>query len=208
VRLVLVGGGGHASDILGALEAIEANGGPRIVSGIVADAEIDMSRFKDRGVRQIGTIDDLSKLDVTHFVAAVGYPVGRKAVAIRAEAAGLKPYCVIHPSAWAPTGVAVGPGAVILARACISPGAVIGSHAMISNMAIIGHDCRVGDYVSVMPGAAVSGDTHLDEGCLIGTNAAVIEKRRVGAWATVGAGAVVVSDIPPNVTAMGAPARF
>jgi acetyltransferase-like isoleucine patch superfamily enzyme len=59
-----------------------------------------------------------------------------------------------------------------------------------------------------MPGAAVSGDTLLGEGCTIGANATVLEKRSVGAWAVIGAGAVVTSDIPDNVTAKGIPARY
>jgi serine acetyltransferase len=38
-------------------------------------------------------------------------------------------------------------------------------------------------------------------------NAGVIGGVTVGAWSTVGAGASVVRDVPPNVTAVGVPAR-
>jgi sugar O-acyltransferase (sialic acid O-acetyltransferase NeuD family) len=178
------------------------------VIGIVADDDIDMSRFEDRGITQLGSIDDLKHLDATHFIAAVGYPAGRKAVAERAIGFGLQPISIIHPRAWVPNDVPVGPGSVILAGVCISPRAVVGCHVYLSHGSLIGHDCRASDYASVMPGAAVSGDTLLGEGCTIGANATVLEKRSVGAWAVIGAGAVVTSDIPDNVTAKGIPARY
>jgi serine O-acetyltransferase len=41
----------------------------------------------------------------------------------------------------------------------------------------------------------------------IGTGAKVIGGLRIGAGATVGANAVVVADVPPGATVVGAPAR-
>lgn len=58
-----------------------------------------------------------------------------------------------------------------------------------------------------MPGAAISGDTVLEEQCLIGTNACVIQGIRIGRGATVGAGAVVTRDVPPGATVIGNPGR-
>ena len=36
----------------------------------------------------------------------------------------------------------------------------------------------------------------------------MIEKVKIGAWTTVGAGAVVTQDLPAGVTAVGVPARI
>ena len=213
MRIVLIGGGGHASDVLGAIEALNkknlnAQGAGLEVVGVVADDEIDMKRFVGRGVKQIGTLDDLKHLDVSHYIACVGYPEGRKIVAERANACNLVAATVIHPRAWMPENVTVGSGSVILAGVCISPLVSIGSHAYISHGALIGHDCIVSNFVSVMPGASISGDTFLGEGCLIGASATVLQGRLVGEWAVIGAGAVVTSDIPAKVTAKGMPARY
>lgn len=210
MRIVLLGGGGHASDVLGAIEAWNASvgAGELRVVGIVADQEVDASRFADRAVGRIGGMEDLKHIDATHYISCVGYPQGRKSLAERAEALNLRAATVIHPRAWVPKNVPVGPGSVILAGVCISPCAKVGAHAYLSHGCLIGHDCVVSDYVSVMPGGSVSGDTHLGEGCVIGSNATVLEKRSVGAWSVIGAGAVVTSDIPANVTAKGIPAKF
>lgn len=213
MRIVLLGGGGHASDVLGTIEAITgsldaASSGTLSVAGFVADVDVDRSRFAHRGIKHLGSLDELPRLDVSHYIAAVGYPQGRRIVAARAEACGLVPLSIVHPRAWVSEHVSIGAGCVIFAGACISPGVTLASHCMISNGALLGHDCKVASYVSVMPGAAVSGDTHLHEGCMIGSNATVIEKRTVGAWSMVGAGAVVTADIPAGVTAKGVPARY
>jgi sugar O-acyltransferase (sialic acid O-acetyltransferase NeuD family) len=210
MRVILLGGGGHASDVLGALEALNAFTVPshRVeIAGILADEEIAPGRFLRRQVRQIGNIDDLKHIDATHYIACVGYPKGRKSVVDRADAHALAPFTVIHPRAWLSSDVVIGAGAVILANACISANVSIGAHACISNGAIIGHDCRIADFVSVMPGACISGNASVSEGCMIGANATVLEGLSVGAWATVGAGAVVTSHIPEHVVAKGMPAR-
>lgn len=213
-RIVIIGGGGHASDVLNALEerafvAAAAKDYDVEIVGLVADGSIDMGRFAGRGVTQIGSIDGLGELGATHFVSAVGYPEGRRAVTERALRAGLKP-CrpIVHPSAIVAEGVALGPGSVVLAGACISRGVVTGAHICIGALAIVGHDCRMGDFATVMPGAAISGDTDLAEGCMVGANATVIEKCRIGPWSEIGAGAVVTKDLPAGVTAKGVPARW
>jgi acetyltransferase-like isoleucine patch superfamily enzyme len=40
----------------------------------------------------------------------------------------------------------------------------------------------------------------------VGTGAAVIQGVEIGSWSVIGAGAVVTTDIPANVTAVGVPA--
>jgi acetyltransferase-like isoleucine patch superfamily enzyme len=44
------------------------------------------------------------------------------------------------------------------------------------------------------------------KGAWIGAGATIIQKRQVGAWSMIGAGAVVVADIKPGVVAFGNPA--
>jgi sugar O-acyltransferase (sialic acid O-acetyltransferase NeuD family) len=208
MRVVLIGGGGHASDILGAFEAAAAaDGHPgHSVVGIVADTEVDPRRFAHRGVRQIGDLSDLKHIDASHYIVAIGYSQPRRDIQARVAPYGLEAATIIHPQAEVPPGVPVGQGSVVLGGAHVSPMAVIGHHVHLSYGCLIGHDCQVQDFVTVLPGAAVSGDTVLGEACLIGTNATVIEGRTIGREAIVGAGAVVLSDIPAGVTAVGIPA--
>ena len=45
-------------------------------------------------------------------------------------------------------------------------------------------------------------------GAFIGAGAIVIPGKKIGAWSIVGAGAVVINDIPDGVVVVGNPARI
>lgn len=212
-RIVLIGGAGHASDLLGVIEAMNeaAQAAPTPwaeVVGIVADGAIDPKRFVGRGVERIGSIDDLKHIDATHYVMGIGYSQPRRTVQKRMEPFALMPLTLVHPRAWVHPSASIGAGTVVLAGAVVSAMAVIGDHCVIHHNSVIGHDAQLQDFVTVLPGASVSGDTLLEEACAIGSRAVVIEKRTVGADAIVGAGAIVSRDLPPGVVATGVPARW
>ena len=53
----------------------------------------------------------------------------------------------------------------------------------------------------------MGGEVVIEEGALVGIGAIVVPRTTIGAWATVGAGAVVIKPVPPGVTVVGVPAR-
>jgi serine acetyltransferase len=72
---------------------------------------------------------------------------------------------------------------------------------------IIGRRCVI--YQNVTVGTADDSPQYpiLEDEVVIGANAVVIGPIRVGRGATVGAGAVVVKDVPPGATVVGNPGR-
>ena len=142
-----------------------------------------------------------------YYITAVGDNRVRQRLAALADAAGLTPWTLRHPSAQ------VGLECTIDVGNCLAPGTVLtrairlGRHCIVNVGATISHDCQIADFVNINPGVTICGDVAIEEGCYIGAGATVIDKVSIGAWTTVGAGAVVVEPLPGGVLALGVPAR-
>lgn len=210
MRIVLIGAGGHASDILGAFEARALHFGEKTtpIIGILNDGEVQGNHFSRRNVQHIGGISDLPHVDATHYIVAVGYSRGRKNLFEKLLVSGLEAASIVHPLADVPRTVRVGKGTVILSGVRISPMAVIGNHVYLSHGCLIGHDCLISDFATVLPGAAISGNTTLDESSLVGSNAVVAQNINIGTRAIVGAGAVVLKDVLKDSTVVGNPSAL
>ncbi len=203
-KLVLIGGGGHASNVLGVVEEIGA--GIELL-GFVDDGHVDARRFENRDAPHLGPLAELPRLGATHYVSAVGWPETRRVLARHGDAAGLEPLVLVSPKANVGSGVTIGPGSVVFAGACVAPMAVVGEHCYIGQLASVEHDCVIGDFTSVMPAAVLSGDSKIGARCTVGTNATVIQGRTLSDDVILGAGAVAVRDLSGPGTYVGVPAR-
>lgn len=109
-----------------------------------------------------------------------------------------------HLSRWL-TGVEIHPAAAIGRRCFIDHG--MGT--------VIGETADIGDDVLMYHGVTLGGDSPrrekrhptLEDGVTIGANATLVGAITIGENATVGAGAVVVDDVPPETTVVGNPAE-
>ncbi|MCR9154885.1 MAG: NeuD/PglB/VioB family sugar acetyltransferase [Bacteroidetes bacterium] len=138
---------------------------------------------------------------------AVGAPKTRKIIKGKISKGHNFPK-LIHPTVifLDPEQIAIGRGSLITAANVISTNVEIGEFVMINLQCTIGHDCTIGDYCSLMPGARLSGGVKLEKEVFVGTNAVILPYLKVGAGATIGAGAVVTEDVPPGRTFAGVPA--
>lgn len=114
---------------------------------------------------------------------------------------------LIHPEAKISKFVDMGTGNIICFNSFISVNTKIGNHISINPGCGIGHHTIIGDFSTLYWNVTLSGNVQINEGCEVGSNAVVIPKRTVGKWSILGAGAVVVKDIPENCTAVGVPAK-
>ena len=72
----------------------------------------------------------------------------------------------------------------------------------------VGHDTVIGDYSSFMPTCNISGEVNIGEGVYCGTGAKIINQKNVGKLSTIGAGAVVIKDVPDYAVVAGVPAKI
>ena len=99
----------------------------------------------------------------------------------------------------------------------IHPGAKIGSRLFIDHGmgVVIGETCEIGNNVTIYQGVTLGG-TGKEKGkrhptvrdnALIATGAKVLGSIEIGENAKIGAGSVVLKDVPPNSTVVGIPGR-
>jgi sugar O-acyltransferase (sialic acid O-acetyltransferase NeuD family) len=131
----------------------------------------------------------------------------RARLAPELEALGHRFATIVHPRAAVSPTATVGAGAVVFANAAINPDATIGPGAIVNTGAVVEHDCVVGSYAHLSPNAALGGGVRVGACAHLGVGVSVIPLVTIGEGTTVGAGSVVVRDLPPQVIAFGVPAR-
>lgn len=84
----------------------------------------------------------------------------------------------------------------------------IGNHVAIAHgVRFITHDGGTWLFREEVPDLQVFGPIVIEDNCVIGENAVLFPGIRIGPNSIVGAGSVVITDVPPNTIAMGVPAR-
>ena len=100
----------------------------------------------------------------------------------------------------------------------IHPAAKIGSGVFVDHATgvVIGETAVVGDDVSMLHGVTLGGtgaqrgDRHpkIGKGVLLGAGAKVLGNIKIGDYAKIASGSVVLKEVPPHCTAAGVPARI
>ena len=195
-RFVVIGAGGHGKVVVATLQAA----GQAMSAVMDSNPERVGSTVLGIPVQLLGAGTNAEG----PAVIGVGDNAARKALAGRLAwdwATAIHPTAIVHES------VTVEPGAVVFAGAIIQPGAHIRSHAIVNTGARVDHDCDIEAFAHVAPGVSMSGGVRVGEGALVGVGASIAPGCTIGAWSIIGAGAVVTTDIPDHVTAVGVPAR-
>jgi serine O-acetyltransferase len=103
------------------------------------------------------------------------------------------------------TGIEIHPGATIGNRVFIDHGMGV----VIGETAIVGDDCTI--YQGVTLGGtsleAIKRHPTLEQGVTVSSGAKILGNINMGAYAKIGANAVVLHDIPAGETAVGVPAK-
>jgi acetyltransferase EpsM len=203
-ELIIVGAGGHSKVVTDA--AIRA--GFRI-KGFLDDYAISAPL---PGYDIIGTISDFVHNPKLYrdqsIIIAIGSNHARMDVVKKLKLPEKRYAIVMDPSAVISRYATIAKGTVILQGAVVNAGTVIGKHVILNTGCTVDHDCEIANYVHISPGANLAGGVAIQEGAHLGIGSCVIPKCSVGKWSSIGAGAAVIKNIPPNCTAVGVPAKI
>ncbi|MEV0535428.1 acetyltransferase [Kitasatospora sp. NPDC050463] len=141
------------------------------------------------------------------YLVGIADPAVRQRLAALLDGRGAVPATLVHPRALIAPDTELGPGCLVMGGAYVSSSVRLGAHSQVHYNATVGHDSVFGERVTVYPGGNVSGAVLLADGATVGSNAVVLQGRRIGANAFVGAAAVVTRDVPAGVIVVGSPAR-
>ncbi|MFC2081641.1 acetyltransferase [Candidatus Bipolaricaulota bacterium] len=201
--IAIVGAGGHGRV---ALECMELSG--------ALDAEVVF--FDDRwseidamdGVEVLGPVSVLASDDrYRNVFVGIGDNRDRLRITNMLVSAGKTLLTVVHPKTMISPRSALGVGTLAVAGTVVNRDARVGNSVILNTSCTVGHDCVVEDFAQISPGVNLGGAAVIERGAFLGIGVKVGPEARVGAWSVVGAGAVVLRDLPPQTFCIGIPAR-
>jgi sugar O-acyltransferase (sialic acid O-acetyltransferase NeuD family) len=194
--VVVYGGGGHAKAVI---ELIEAEG-KYSVAGILDDSLPLGSTLLGKPVLGGGeALLHLKERGIGQVVNAVGgitdiHP--RLAIYDRILAAGLTVPDVVHPRAWVEKSAQLHGGAQILCNTYVGSDNRIGFGCLMNVGVILSHDCVLGDFVNLSPGAILAGNVQVGPRTRIGMGVTINLGIHVGSDVRIGNSAVIKKDVP------------
>ena len=201
--MIIIGYSGHAFVVYGILQSAGKQ-----VTGYCDVAEKEYNPFSLVYLGTETSEEALKKLQANDFFIAVGDNRIRSKIYHQLSKQNLVSVNAIHAAAVIdPSANIATHGVMIAAQVTINPLATIGMGAVCNTGCIIEHECMVGEFAHIGPGAVLCGNVKIGDGTFVGANAVIRQGISIGKNAIVGAGAVVVKDVPDNVTVVGVPAK-
>ena len=205
-KILIVGAGGFGRELLCWAGHHADCGRKWTIEGFINDRADALDGF-NCAKKVLGGIADYQASDDCELLLAIGNPALKKPVVSALLAKGAKFMSFVHPSAIIGGNVSIGAGTVICPNCILSTDIEIGAFVMLNSGTSAGHDVCVGDYCTTSGGCDLTGGVHLEEGVFLGSRVSIIPGKRVGAWARVGAGSVVIGNVKRSTTVFGNPAK-
>lgn len=205
-NLIIIGASGFGREVAWMVERINKVCSTWNLLGFIDDDDALQGTFVN-GYAVLGKTEDASAYDA-YFVCAVGSARIREQIIKRITKinSAARFAVLIDPSVEMSELIDIGEGTIICAHSILTVNITIGKHVIINLDCTVGHDAVLKDFVTLYPSVNVSGMTDIGYCSELGTGVQIIQTKKVGDNAIVGAGAVIIKDIPERCTAVGCPA--
>ena len=196
MNIVLFGVGGHARVVA---EVVNLEGKYNVV-GLVSDRSVSSSFLAPSEV--VGTNSELANIivrfEVQGAIVALGEARARERLGLLAGEHDIMLVKSIHPKAIISSETTIGEGSVVTAGAVVNSGTSIGAGCIINTLSSVDHDCKLGDFVHVCPGAVITGTVTIGNRTWVGAGAVIVDHIDIGRDVFIEAGARVIEDIPDS----------
>lgn len=196
-QLILYGAGGHAKTVLEMAQAI----GAFRIAGIIDD-NAALAGTSVLGISVLGTRAVLPQLVAQGIHLAANGVGGIIDIGVRIRLfellanSGFSFPILRHPRATVEASARIADGVQVFANAYVGSEAILHERCMVNTGAVVSHDCEIGAYTHIAPGALLAGHVHVGERALVGMGVTTIIGLKIGAGARIGNGAVLLADVP------------
>lgn len=206
MKSVIIGAGTYGEVYLAYLQEAGVN-----VVGFLDD-DPKYANQNVRGVPVLGSISKLETLMAISGVEAVYCPLGNNKLRVKflskAKELGYKTPNYIHPSVIISPNVSIGEGVYILLGTTIMPHTIIKDSVMISMGVHLAHHCVLDEGVFLSTGCNFGASIHAHKYAYCGISSTIMTGiHDVGEDCLIGAGAVVIRDVPERAVMAGVPAK-
>ncbi len=206
--IAIFGAGGLGKELLFELRELCKRGEDYNILGFIDDNPFSLGR-EIHGAKVIGDSQWLINYkNPLCVVLAVGSACARKQIYEKISANLMLSFpSIIAHDAVCSDYVSFGKGCIVCFSDVFTVDISLGNFVLVNNGCTVGHDAVIDDFVTLYPGVRISGNTHLGKAAEMGAGSCIIQGKSIGDGTIVGAGAVVINDLPANCTAVGVPAK-
>lgn len=157
--------------------------------------------------------DDLfeqESLQGMNFALSMGNNRIRRKIAQKIRDNGGRLPTLIHPTAVVSTRAIINEGVVVHANSVVQASTSIGQDSVLSYNVSLTHSSNLGCGVYLAAGSNIGAYVQINDFVLVGQGAIIVSAKvdTIGTNSTIGAGSVVVNNIPDNVIVKGQPAKI
>lgn len=207
-RIVIFGGGNQASYVI---DIIEKAGLYDLIGIIDSKKEIGSKVFDYPVIGRQESVSELIELfNIEGGIVSIGDNYSRYLVVsqIRQLAPEFNFVNAIHPNISIGNNARLGVGIVAMSGVIFNTNIIVGDFTFFATGCQIEHDCKIDCYASVSAGTVLGGRVELGGFSAITLGVTVIDRVKIGENTVVGAGSLVLKDLPSNVLAYGNPCKI